>query len=109
MEEETFDLSECAEELGLDISTLAQIIEEYVISLDTSLPRLKDAINANNRHQAKEEISHLKSVALHLQILSLFHQFEHLETSLDFDTKEEILHTLQSLQRAVSHFKENVL
>ncbi|AOO64543.1 hypothetical protein [Sulfurospirillum halorespirans] len=109
VEEETFDLSECAEELGLDISTLAQIIEEYVISLDTSLPRLKDAINANNRHQAKEEISHLKSVALHLQILSLFHQFEHLETSLDFDTKEEILHTLQSLQKAVSHFKENVL
>ena len=109
VEEETFDLSECAEELGLDISTLAQIIEEYVISLDASLPRLQDAINANNRHQAKEEISHLKSVALHLQILSLFHQFEHLETSLDFDTKEEILHTLQSLQKAVSHFKENVL
>jgi len=109
VEEEVFDLSECAEELGLDISTLAQIIEEYVVSLDAKLPLLKDAINANNRNQAKEEISHLKSVALHLQILSLFHQFEHLETSLDFDTKEEILHTLQALQKAVSHFKDNVL
>jgi len=109
VQDESFDLSECAEALGLDISTLAQIIEEYVLSLDTSLPRLKDAIDANNRHQAKEEIAHLKSIALHLQILSLFHHFEHLETSLDFDTKEEILHTLQALQKAVSYFKENVL
>lgn len=107
--DEEFDLSECAEELGLDISTLAQIIEEYVNSLDLNMPLLEEAINANNRSRAKEEISQLKSVALHLQILSLFHHFEHLETSLEFDTKEEILHTLKALQKSVLRFKENVL
>lgn len=106
--EEEFDLSECAEELGLDISTLAQIIEEYVQSLDLNMPLLEDAVHANNRNRAKEEISHLKSVALHLQILSLFHHFEHLETSLEFDTKEEISQTLQALKKAVLHFKESV-
>lgn len=105
---EEFDLSECAEELGLDISTLAQIIEEYVHSLDLGIPLIEDAIKVNNRSRVKEETSHLKSVALHLQILSLFHHFEHLETSLEFDTKEEILHTFQALQKAVSHFKESV-
>ncbi|WP_263831866.1 Hpt domain-containing protein [Sulfurospirillum oryzae] len=108
-EEETFDLSECADELGLDISTLAQILEEYVNSLDTTMPLLSQAINANNRTSAKEEIAKLKSVALHLQIISLYHHFEHLETSLEFDTKEEILQTLTNLQEAIARFKESVL
>ncbi|WP_067174296.1 hypothetical protein [Sulfurospirillum sp. UCH001] len=106
--DEEFDLSECAEELGLDISTLAQIIEEYVHTLDLNMPLLEESINANNRTRTKEEISHLKSVALHLQISTLFHHFEHLETSLEFDTKEEILHTFQALQKAVTRFKESV-
>jgi hypothetical protein len=105
----SFDLAECAEELGLDISTLAQIIEEYVDNLTTSMPMLTQAIQDNNRLQAKEEISKLKSIALHLHIISLFHHFEHLETSLDFDTKEEILQTLKALQSSVNSFKESVL
>ena len=107
--DKAFDLSECAEALGLDISTLAQIIEEYANALDTSMPLLEEAINANNRNGAKEEIATLKSVALHLQILSLFHHFEHLESSLEFDTKEEIFHTLEALKMAIAVFKENVL
>ena len=107
--DETFDLSECAEELGLDISTLAQIIEEYTQALDTSMPLLEEAINANNRNKAQEEITTLKSVALHLHIVSLFQHFEHLESSLAFDTKDEILQTLNALKKAVEAFKENVL
>ncbi len=107
--DEAFDLCECAEALGLDISTLAQIIEEYVSALDTSMPLLEKAINANNRTSAKEEIATLRSIALHLHIESLFHHFEHLESSLAFDTKEEILHTLEALKKAVEAFKENVL
>jgi len=107
--EEEFDLSLCAEELGLDISTLAQILEEYVNALDETMPLLTQTINDNNRINAKEEISKLKSIALHLQIVSLFHQFEHLETSLEFDSKEEILQTLENLQAVIAHFKESVL
>lgn len=108
-EDEEFDLALCAEELGLDISTLAQILEEYINALNIAMPLLLQAINDNNRNNAKEEITKLKSIALHLQIVSLFHQFEHLETSLEFDTKEEILQTLNNLQDVVAHFKENVL
>jgi len=107
--DETFDLCECAEALGLDISTLAQIIEEYVNALNTSMPLLEKAINDNNRTSAKEEIATLRSIALHLHIESLFHHFEHLESSLAFDTKEEILHTLEALKKAVEAFKESVL
>lgn len=108
-EETPFDLAECAEELGLDISTLAQIIEEYIENLNTSMPHLIQAIQDNNRVNAKEEISKLKSIALHLHIVTLYHHFEHLETSLEFDTKEEILHTLQTLQHSIEAFKESVL
>lgn len=109
IENQEFDLAVCAEELGLDISTLAQILEEYINSLDTTMPLLEEAVHNNNRNSAKEEISKLKSIALHLQIIPLFHQFEHLETSLDFDTKEEISQTLKNLQDAIAHFKESIL
>ncbi len=107
--EQEFDLANCAEELGLDIQTLAQIIEEYIDALATSMPLIEDAINTNKRDVAKIEIMKLKSVASHLQIISLFHHFEHLETSLDFDTKEELLHTLDKLQTSVMLFKESIL
>jgi len=109
VEDEEFDLALCAEELGLDISTLAQILEEYINALNIAMPLLLQAINDNNRNNAKEEITKLKSIALHLQIASLSNQFEHLETSLEFDTKEEILQTLKNLQDVVARFKENVL
>lgn len=102
-------MANCAEELGLDIQTLAQIIEEYIDALATSMPLIEDAINTNKRDVAKIEIMKLKSVASHLQIISLFHHFEHLETSLDFDTKEELLHTLDKLQTSVMLFKESIL
>ncbi len=107
--DETFDLSECAESLGLDISTLAQIMEEYLETLSTSMPLITQAITINDRFQAKEELNKLKSVALHLHILSLYHHFEHLETSLDFDTKDEILHILEKLQHSIETFKESIL
>ena len=109
VQEEVFDLAECAEELGLDISALAQILEEYLSMLSASMPILTQAIYDNNRAEAKEEITKLKSVALHLQIIPLYHQFDHLETSLEFDTKEEIVRTLESLQKTLNHFRENVL
>lgn len=109
LDAEEFDLSECAEALGLDINTLAQIIEEYINTLDLNIPQLEEAIHANNRKRAKEEISNLKSIALHLQILSLFHHFEHLETSLEFDTKEEIVQIFHTLKKAIVSFKESVL
>lgn len=108
-QEEEFDLALCAEELGLDISTLAQIIEEYIESLNTAMPILTQAINTNNRNSAKIEIIKLKSIALHLHITSLYHRFDHLETGLEFDTKEEILQTLENLNQAVLEFKENIL
>ena len=104
-----FDLCDCAEELGLDISTLAQIIEEYIGNLDTAMPILYRAVHDNNRIVAKDESLKLKSVALHLHIIPLYQAFEHFETGLDFDTKEELLQTLQTLQNTIENFKETVL
>ena len=106
--EEAFDLATCAEELGLDFITLAQIIEEYSVTLDTTMPLLEEAIIANNRYTAKQEIDKLKSVALHLQISSLYQHFEHLERSLEFDTKEEIRHVVSNLHKTIEQFKEAI-
>ena len=55
-----------------------------------------------------EEIDKLKSVALHLQISSLYQHFEHLERSLEFDTKEEIRHVVSNLHKTIEQFKEAI-
>lgn len=40
-----FDLCAIADELGLDISLLAQILSEYIEEIDTKMPIIKAAIN----------------------------------------------------------------
>jgi len=72
------------------------------------MPLLEEAIIANNRYTAKQEIDKLKSVALHLQISSLYQHFEHLERSLEFDTKEEIRHVVSNLHKTIEQFKEAI-
>lgn len=97
-----FDLCAIADELGLDISLLAQILSEYIEEIDTKMPIIKTAINQKDFVVAKDEISKLKSVAHHLLVLQLYNQFESLEKILhDEDTEasnDALLHLTQTIQ-----------
>jgi len=107
--EPPFDLAECADKLGLDISTLAQIIEEYDETLTMTIPKLSDAIHENNNMTIIEDVQKLKSIALLLQIDSLYTAFDDLETNLNTGTNEKILQSLHELEHAIASFKETVL
>lgn len=103
-----FDFSLSADYLGLDISTLAELIEEYIVELDEQMKHIARAITLDDKETALEEITKLKSVARHLHITALYEHFAHLEKSLAYDSDEEILHTLLLVQNAIADFKELV-
>lgn len=107
-EELLFDFSLSADSLGLDISTLAILIEEYIQELENKMILIKSFLESNDYSMAKEEIDKLKSVALHLHILPLYTQFEILETSLDRGDQETMLHKLLLVQNVISDLKDSV-
>ena len=106
--ETDFDLSSIADELGLDISILAQILSEYIEEIDTKMPIIKTAIDQENFVVAKDETSKLKSVAHHLRVSHLCDNFESLEKSLnDKDTKSSI-DAFSKLTQTIRIFKDTV-
>lgn len=106
--DECFDLLASAEELGLDLVMLAQIIGEYIDEIDEKLSSIEQYIHEDKREMAKDEIAKLNSVAQNLRIVSLEQAFEYLQKSLSFDTKEEIEHTLINVNQVISQFKESM-
>jgi len=110
LKEDPFDLAECADKLGLDISALAQIMTEYDEALTTFLPKLSDANQTNNDDVSLiEEIQKLKSIAFLLQIDSLYNAFETFEANININMHEEKIQALHELQRTIAAFKEIIL
>jgi len=103
-----FDFSLSADALGLDISTLAILIEEYVEELETKIKLIANSLDSSDLTLVKSEISKLKSVALHLHIMPLYSALEDLETRLSDDTHEAILHQLLCVQNIISDLKDSV-
>jgi len=103
-----FDFSLSAESLGLDISTLAEIITDYVEELDTKMPLLGKALESEQHAYAKEEIAKLKSVAYHLHIAPLCTQFEQLENHLDAGTVESRAQAFLGVQNVISKLKDSI-
>lgn len=107
-DDETFDFAMIAEELGLEISLIAQIVGEYADEIDHKMPLITESIQNSLLDLAQEDIIKLKSIALNLRIMTLFHQFEHLEKSLRYDTQEEIQYALNNVHHAIARFKMNL-
>ena len=103
-----FDFSLSAETLGLDISTLAEIITEYVEELDSKMPLIAQALASQNASYVKEEIDKLKRVALHLHIIPLYDQFERLEEQLDSTPQKSALPSLLRVQNVISDLKDSL-
>ena len=103
-----FDFSLSAETLGLDISTLAEIITEYADELDSKMSLITKALESGNTSYVKEEIDKLKRVALHLHIIPLYDQFERLEEQLDSIPEASALPALLRVQNVISDLKDSL-
>ena len=105
-EDEIFDLAESAEQLGLDISTLAQIIGEYSDELTSKMQTIHDNINTHHYHEANQEIVKLKSIALTLNIPLLYDGFTIFQTTLESGNQEDVIRVFNTLENTIIEFKE---
>lgn len=103
---EVFDVSESAEKLGLDISIIAQIIEEYSEELNTKITIIKEFIETKQLHEANQEIVKLKSIALNLGANALVEAFSIVQKALEAGSHDERVGALKVLQDAILDFKD---
>lgn len=101
----TFDMIESAENLGLDIGTFAELLDDYTKDLDIRMNEIAKAITTGDNTLALEHLSHLQSVAHRLDVPELIEHFEYLEESLRHHDEELKLHTLLLTENIIADFK----
>ncbi|MDD3343714.1 MAG: hypothetical protein PHR87_09085 [Sulfurospirillaceae bacterium] len=107
-DQEPFDLSDCAEHLGLDISTIASIMSEYSDELTTKLKMIEENMHTNKLHEANQEVVKLKSIALNLNMLSMVDAFAFFQKTLEAGNYEDKCLAFNALQQAIVDFKETI-
>lgn len=105
-EAEAFDLSDSAEQLGLDLSTIAEIIGEYSDELTNKMNFIRNNLNENQLFEANQEIVKLKSIALALNIPLLYNAFAAFQEASKTESQEDVTKAFNALQSTIIEFKE---
>ena len=94
-----FDLLNCVEELGLDISLVSELLNDYVKQLDKTIPIIQSAIDEKNNELLKNNIYMLKGISDNLNIKQLSNMLVNI---LNKDNKKE---ELRKFKQVVENFK----
>ena len=101
-----FDLLQCVDELGLDISLACDLITEYMESIETTIPTIESAIDAEDKVEVKKSIYELKGSADILQISQISDGLENIITAKDI-TSQKL--ELEKFQKIVAKIKGELL
>ena len=105
-----YDVFTCAEELGIEFNVLAQIVEEYIENLATSMPIVTRSFDNNDMQIAKQELVKLESVARHLRINLLTEDFDVLSSLANGETSSLVIaEKLEETQSHIQQFKDSFL
>lgn len=100
-EEFDFDLAQCAQDIGLDIPEIAELLEEYLKNIETSLDDIKKAVQDNNMQELNQLVIPLKGIADNLQIKQIAHSLEKMVSSSNDDKNSayrEFVHFVAKLK-----------
>lgn len=101
-EELDFDLAQCAQDVGLDIPEIAELLEEYLGNIETSLTNIENAIHDKNTQELNNLLLPLKGIADNLQIKQISHSLEKMVSSSSEEDKEsaykEFVHFVEKLK-----------
>lgn len=101
-----FDIVECAENLGLDLGEIAQILEDFIEKVDSNISVLKTCIQTQDMRCVKEIVLSLKGISDTLQI----QQFsKYLSTIIKTSDINEIENALLSFERLVNQLKKELI
>ena len=101
-----FDLVNCVEELGLDISLVGELITDYINKIDENIPTIQDAIENENEVLLKNSVYKLKGISdnLHMNQLS-----NRLENILEATEKVEKAEKLDKFKKMVEKFRGELI
>ncbi len=100
-----FDLVQCVDDLGLDISLVCELLSDYLEKIDTSLPIIKSSIESEDKETLKNNIYELKGISDNLKILKLSSILESILEATNIDDK---LQKLERFERIVVKFREEL-
>jgi len=101
-----FDLVQCVEELGLDISLIGELITDYMKKIDKSIPAIKSLLNKNDEIGIKNSIYQLKGISDNLHMYQISTELEKILNAENIDMKKS---ALEKFEKIVEKFKEELL
>ena len=101
-----FDLYECVDELGLDISLIGELITDYMDKIDRTIPTFKTAIEDNNEIEIKKNIYELKGISDSLQMQQLSNKLECIYKETNRNSKKL---ELEKFANIVAKFKRELI
>jgi HPt (histidine-containing phosphotransfer) domain-containing protein len=101
-----FDILKCAEELDLDISLIAELIEEYFEKIDRLLPNIEEAIQNEDSNKLKEEVYILKGISDNLHMYKISSTLINI---LEQENKELKLNSYEKFKTLINVFKKELV
>jgi len=101
-----FDLVQCVEELGLDISLVGELITDYMDEIDNSIPDIKTSIENSSESLLKRNIYKLKGISDNLYMEQLSNRLEKILETQDKETRNE---ELEKFKKLVKKFRGELI
>lgn len=101
-----FDLVNCVEELGLDISLVGELITDYMSKIESNIPSIKTAIENEDGTLLKNSICELKGISDNLQMTQLSTR---LGCILEANDKEDKIKELGKFEKIVTKFRGELI
>ena len=101
-----FDLVNCVEELGLDISLVGELITDYMDKIDQNITNMKTSIENEDEELLKQTIYNLKGISDNLHMTQLSSRLKNILEANDIDTKTK---ELEKFKKLVAKFKSELI
>jgi hypothetical protein len=101
-----FDLVQCVEELGLDISLVGELITDYMDKIDQSIPDIKTSIKDGDEALLKHSVYKLKGISDNLHMTQLSNKLGKILESTDEDTR---MKELERFEKIVAKFRGELI
>jgi len=104
--ETLFDIEKCAKELGLDISLITEVINDYLENIDATLPKIQNFIETNDEISLENALYSLKGISDNLHINTISQQLTNIIQAPSKNFKKE---EVEKFKIIISKFKDNFL
>ena len=101
-----FDLVQCVDELGLDMSLIGELITDYMEKIEKTIPIIKSSLEESNEVVLKDSIYKLKGISDNLHMYQLSNKLENILNAKDTEEKNK---ELEKFEKIVEKFRGELI